>query len=152
MPSSERNETIFGLTEKEVKFLLMSLKCVEDHSNRRFMNCAKLARLTGYTAPQAYQLYVAHLMPKVMALPPINLICDDNDQKDANTTKANVVRASTSAAKNNGKTGTGQDSKKEENKAEEDYNGISDGMDGVAGDPEDEEELEALGSAYAWDV
>lgn len=116
----------------------------------RQMNCAKLARLTGYTAPQAYQLYMAHLMPKVMALPPINLVGDDNDQKDASTTKANVLPASTSAAKNNTRSGTGQDNKKEKT-AEEDYNGISDGMDGVAGDPEDEEELEALGSAYAWE-
>lgn len=38
MSSGARDEIIFGFTEKEVKFLIMSFKCIETHGNRRFVS------------------------------------------------------------------------------------------------------------------
>lgn len=38
MSSNPRDEIIFGFTENEVKFLIMSLKCIETHGNRRFVS------------------------------------------------------------------------------------------------------------------
>lgn len=85
-----------------------------------------------------------HLLQKIIALPPINLTDGSDNRGDANTVEAGASRVSTPAA--------GKDRKTDPlDSHRSDYKGIGGGMDGVAGDPEDEKELEALGSAYAWD-
>lgn len=66
MPSSERNETIFGLTEKEVKFLLMSLKCIEDHSNRRFVS------FNSPTREWLSSCYHHDILVEILTLPAVN--------------------------------------------------------------------------------
>lgn len=38
MSSIPRDEIIFGFTENEVKFLILSLKCIEAHGNRLFVS------------------------------------------------------------------------------------------------------------------
>ncbi|KAG6367724.1 hypothetical protein INS49_001919 [Diaporthe citri] len=154
MSSGERDEIIFGFTEKEVKFLIMSLKCIETHGNRRFLNCARLARLTGYSSADAYKYYMDQLLQKVIALPPVDLTRGGDDQKhdDTATAAATASQVPTPASDQDGKAGPcdGREDKKEMEKAS-DYKGIDDGMDGAGGDPEDEKELKALGNAYAWD-
>lgn len=47
MSSSGRDEVIFGFTEKEVKLLTMSLKCIETHGNRRFVRSPAPFTATG---------------------------------------------------------------------------------------------------------
>lgn len=178
MSSSERDEIIFGFTEQEVKFLLMSLKCIETHGNRRFvslsrpvhynwrkltvthhqLNCARLAQMTGYSPAYTYEYYMDNLLHKVLALPPIDLTGGSDDQENANTSKgATASQTPSSAAEEQSKAdpGTGRDEKmgleKEKEKKKDVYKGIGDGVDGTGGNPEDEKELQALGSAYAWD-
>lgn len=96
-----------------------------------------------------------HLLQKIIALPPVNLNRCSDDQKHADTPTAAVAsQIPTSAAEEDGKTGSGavMDEEMERENAEKNiYKGIGDGVDGAGGDPEDQKELEALGSAYAWD-
>ncbi|KKY35750.1 hypothetical protein UCDDA912_g04235 [Diaporthe ampelina] len=115
MPSSSRDEIIFGFTEKEVKFLLISLKCVETHGNRRFLNCARLAENTGYSPAYAYEYYMSHLRQKIIDLPPIDLTDGSDDQKDADTAMAGALQVPKPAAEKDGKTGSrgSQNEKKE---------------------------------------
>lgn len=95
-----------------------------------------------------------NLLRKIIALPPVDLTHDGDDQKhaDAATAAATASLVPTPVSDEDGTTGSrdGQGDKKEmENTS--DYKGIGDGVDGAGGDQEDEKELEALGSAYAWD-
>lgn len=96
-----------------------------------------------------------YLLQKIIALPPVNLTRVSDDQKHADTgTAAITSQFLTSATEEHGKTdsGAGQDEEMEREKEEKNiYKSIGDGVDGAGGDPEDEKELEALGSAYAWD-
>lgn len=77
---------------------------------------------------------------------------DEQKHADTATAAATDLQVPTPASDEDGKAGScdGQGDEKDlENTS--DCKGIGDGMDGAGGDPEDEEELEALGSAYAWD-
>ncbi|KAI7779641.1 hypothetical protein LA080_000665 [Diaporthe eres] len=154
MPSNERDEIVFGFTEKKVKFLIMSLKCIETHGNRRYLNCARLGHLTGYSSADAYKYYMDQLLRKIIALPPVDLTRGSDEQKHADTATAAAtdLQVPTPASDEDGKAGScdGQGDEKDLENAS-DCKGIGDGMDGAGGDPEDEKELEALGSAYAWD-
>lgn len=167
MQSNERDEIIFGFTEKEVKFLLMSLKCLETHGNLIFaslrtasnaivrcrhshhqMKCTCLAHLTGYSSKDTYRLYMDHLVPKIITLPSVDLTRGSDDQEHAVTAEV-ALQVPTPAVEEDGKKGSG--AKNDEQVEKDIYKGIGDGVDGAGGDPEDEKELEALGSAYAWD-
>lgn len=112
--------------------------------------------MTGYSPAYTYEYYMGNLLHKVLALPPIDLTGSSGNQKNANTSEgATASQTPTPAAEEHSKAdpGTGRDEemeKKEEAKKGV-YKGIGDGVDGTGGDPEDEKELQALGSAYAWD-
>lgn len=97
-----------------------------------------------------------HLLQRIIALPPVDLTGgSSDDQKHADTaTAALTSQAPTSAVEEHGKADSGavMDEEIEKDKTEKNvYKGLGDGVDGAGGDPEDEKELEALGSAYAWD-
>lgn len=91
-----------------------------------------------------------NMLQKIIALPPVDLTRDRDDQKHADTATAAATASQvpTPASDEDGKTGSsdGQGDKKEVEEAS-DCKGIGDGMDGAGGDPENEKELEALGSS-----
>lgn len=93
-----------------------------------------------------------HLLQKIIALPQVDLTRDQKHADTATAAGTTQIPTSTGAEHSQSDSGTVQDEEMEKDKAEKNfYTGIGDGVDGAGGDAEGEKELEALGSAYAWD-